>query len=304
MKLKIGQKVRKLRKERKMTQAQLAGDTITRNMLSLIENDAASPSLQTLQYLSEKLEVSPAYFFDSEGIITEGLIAHHNEEIKEAYFNKKYEKAAELFDRYYGVKTKYLTDEILLIAAESTMWTGKQKILKGAFESGSEFLTRSRDYCSRCPYNTEWIEAHIYLYESIVENTDCPIQALDKDYSFKIRRTTDSELYNYLYAIRLLDDGKGDDAAHFLKHNRLIDAGHKDHINAKFILLSDSQLLKRQALESLTDMIKRAPTYALDAISRYLILKDIEYAARSIDNYEMAYKYASMRLKIISDMRD
>ena len=287
-----------------MTQAQLAGDGITRNMLSLIENDMATPSLQTLQYLSERLDVSPSYFFNADGIYTEGLIRRHNEEIKAAYLEKKYDKAHELFVKYYGIKTQYLTDAILLIAAESAMRSGKQKILKGAFESGIDLLNKAKDYCQRCPFNTEWIEAHIYLYEAIVENTDCPIQALDKDYQLKIRRTYDSELYNYLYAVRLLDDNKGDDAAHFLKHNKLIDAGHKDHVNAKFMLLSDSQLLKKQALESLCDMIKTAPVYPLDAVSRYLILKDIEFAARSLDNYELAYKYATMRLKIISDMRD
>ena len=39
----IGQKIRALRLSRHMTQAQLAGDSITRNMLSLIENGNAVP---------------------------------------------------------------------------------------------------------------------------------------------------------------------------------------------------------------------------------------------------------------------
>ena len=184
------------------------------------------------------------------------------------------------------------------------MRCAKQKVLKGSFESGSEYISRSYDYCKRCMYNTEWIEANLNLLDAIIENTDCPIQALDKDYQFLIRRCTDAELYNYLYAIGLLEDNKTDEAAHFLKNNRVIDAGHKDHLNAKFMLCSESGHMKKKALDALIDMIKIAPTYSLDAISRYLILKDIEYVARELDNYETAYKYASMRLKIISDMRD
>ena len=300
----IGSTIRQLRKEKKLTQAQLADGIVTRNMLSLIENGSATPSLQTLESLSEKFGVSPAYFFNYEKGTKFKVLIDHEDEIKKAYFNQKYDKTLELFLKYYGLQSLCLTDELLLLAAESAMRVARHKVLKGAFESASEYITQSKTYCEKCRYNTEWIEVHLYLYEAIIENTDCPAQALDKDYALKIRRTTDSEIYNYLYAVRLLDDSKGDEAAHFLKHNRIIDAGHKDHINAKFMLLSDSQLLKKEALDSLIGMIRQAPIYPLDAISRYLILKDIEYAARAVDDFEMAYKYASMRLKIISDMRD
>ena len=59
----IGEKIRELRIKKGMTQRELAGDKITRNMLSLIESGNASPSIQTLLYLSERLETSIAYFF-------------------------------------------------------------------------------------------------------------------------------------------------------------------------------------------------------------------------------------------------
>lgn len=61
--LRIGQKIRALRKSRGMTQSALAGDCITRNMLSLIESGNASPSLHTLMELSRRLEVPVGYFF-------------------------------------------------------------------------------------------------------------------------------------------------------------------------------------------------------------------------------------------------
>ncbi|MCD8315473.1 MAG: helix-turn-helix domain-containing protein [Firmicutes bacterium] len=60
----IGSKIRELRRQRGLTQKELAGDEITRNMLSLIENDLAKPSLETLVYISERLDVSPAYLLD------------------------------------------------------------------------------------------------------------------------------------------------------------------------------------------------------------------------------------------------
>ena len=46
MYMNIGKKIKKLRTSKLMTQSELAGSEITRNMLSRIENDAASPSLE------------------------------------------------------------------------------------------------------------------------------------------------------------------------------------------------------------------------------------------------------------------
>ncbi len=300
----IGEKIRKVRKERKMTQAELAGDVITRNMLSLIENGSATPSIHTLEYIAQRLDVSPGYFFvDGSNYPTDNQ-KKANEDIKVHYQKKEYEKCIECIKKQYWKKLDDMPDDILYIAAESCLHQGKKKILKGAFESGLELFRLCREYSDKCTLSTDWIDANIFIFEAIVENSDCPIQSLDKDYFLKIRRSTGYEYYNYFYAIRLIDDKRGDEAAQFLKFNKIIEPAHKEHINAKFMLLSENKQLQNQALDTMREMIKKAPSYPLDAITRYLILKDIEYAARSLDNYETAYKYATMRLKIISEMRD
>ena len=51
----LGQKLKQTRLARGMTQSQVVGDRITRNMLSQIENDLASPSVGTLEYLASVL---------------------------------------------------------------------------------------------------------------------------------------------------------------------------------------------------------------------------------------------------------
>jgi transcriptional regulator with XRE-family HTH domain len=62
----IGEKIKKLRKELKLTQSQLAGDEMTKSMLSQIENNVARPSMKNLQYLASKLNKSVSYFLDEE----------------------------------------------------------------------------------------------------------------------------------------------------------------------------------------------------------------------------------------------
>ena len=74
--LSLGKKIRQLRIERKITQQELVGDFITRNMLSQIENDVATPSIKTLQYIADNLEVPLSFL----------MIGEHDAE-----YNKNYE---------------------------------------------------------------------------------------------------------------------------------------------------------------------------------------------------------------------
>ncbi|MEK4762886.1 helix-turn-helix transcriptional regulator [Viridibacillus sp. FSL E2-0187] len=53
----LGTRIRKIRKERKLTLAELAGDRLTKGMLSLIENDKANPSMDSLAYIAEQLGI-------------------------------------------------------------------------------------------------------------------------------------------------------------------------------------------------------------------------------------------------------
>ncbi|MCD2138457.1 helix-turn-helix domain-containing protein [Salinicoccus halitifaciens] len=57
----LGERIRKLRKEKKMTLAELAGSEITKGMLSLIENEKSKPSMETLEHIAKSLEVPVSY---------------------------------------------------------------------------------------------------------------------------------------------------------------------------------------------------------------------------------------------------
>jgi transcriptional regulator with XRE-family HTH domain len=53
----LGDRIRKLRKQNKMTLEALAGEGLTKGMLSLIENNKAQPSMESLAYIAEGLGV-------------------------------------------------------------------------------------------------------------------------------------------------------------------------------------------------------------------------------------------------------
>ncbi|HDR7765738.1 MULTISPECIES: helix-turn-helix domain-containing protein [Bacillus cereus group] len=68
----LGEKIKALRKEKKLTQTELAGSELTKSMLSQIENGKATPSMKTLQYIAEKLECEPSFLLEEdEGKIVE-----------------------------------------------------------------------------------------------------------------------------------------------------------------------------------------------------------------------------------------
>lgn len=53
----LGKRIREIRLSRHMTQSDVAGNFITRNMLSQIENGTACPSIKTLEHISKVLNI-------------------------------------------------------------------------------------------------------------------------------------------------------------------------------------------------------------------------------------------------------
>ena len=66
--MELGEKIRAARLEAGLSQRQLCGGVITRNMLSQIENGAARPSMDTLRYLAEQLGKSVSYFLEDQAV--------------------------------------------------------------------------------------------------------------------------------------------------------------------------------------------------------------------------------------------
>jgi len=56
----LGQRIKEARLAKKMTQNEVVGSFITRNMLSQIESGTAVPSMKTLTYLAKVLDIPPS----------------------------------------------------------------------------------------------------------------------------------------------------------------------------------------------------------------------------------------------------
>lgn len=78
----LGTRIRNLRKERKLTLEALAGDRLTKGMLSQIENDKAKPSMESLDYIAERLGVKASELLEE---IAPSTIRHLLEQVEIFY---------------------------------------------------------------------------------------------------------------------------------------------------------------------------------------------------------------------------
>lgn len=66
--MELGQRLKQARLEAGLSQRQLCGEEITRNMLSQIENGSARPSMDTLRYFAERLGKPMGYFLEDQAV--------------------------------------------------------------------------------------------------------------------------------------------------------------------------------------------------------------------------------------------
>ncbi|WP_242215404.1 helix-turn-helix transcriptional regulator [Bacillus cereus group sp. BfR-BA-01383] len=78
----LGEKIKVLRKEKRLTQTELAGSELTKSMLSQIENGKATPSMKTLQYIADKLGCETSFLLEDDDVEIVELIQQTEKLIK------------------------------------------------------------------------------------------------------------------------------------------------------------------------------------------------------------------------------
>ena len=94
----LGRRIKEARLAKKLTQAEVVGDFITRNMLSQIESGAALPSVKTLQYLSRVLEVPMSQLMPEEEASPEGDGSTDYLELRAQYLKGAYSRVTQAPD--------------------------------------------------------------------------------------------------------------------------------------------------------------------------------------------------------------
>ena len=114
--MELGEKILQARKNAGLSQRQLCGDRITRNMLSQIEHGTAKPSMETLKYLASQLGKPVSYFLE-EGLDTAPLEAISKLRQAEAALKEgKHRYAAQLLEAVETEMPELIRTKQLLLA--------------------------------------------------------------------------------------------------------------------------------------------------------------------------------------------
>ena len=207
--MELGERLRQARQEAGLSQRQLCGDTITRNMLSQIENGSARPSMDTLRILAERLGKSMGYFLEDEAVTSpnQALMAMARQAAPGQVLAllKDYRAPDGVFDH-----ERYLLEVLAcLTLAEQAVAEGKQPLAATLLEQAA----RAGEHT---PYYTPEIERRRILLLARTGIEDAAVLASllpDNTDELLLRSEGAMEASNFVRAAALLDSADRQDSS-------------------------------------------------------------------------------------------
>lgn len=273
----LGEKIKSERIKRGFSQAELAGDKITRNMISAIESDKANPSLSTLEYIAGRLSVTLSYLFaDEKDMLIQRKYAVIDE-IKKEFSAKEYQRCIGSI-----LKIDFIDDELALILAVSYFNLGRSAILMGAISDANRFLSEFKKYAEMTAYDTSVLNSLSLMYSALASNIQAPLLNFDiKEFEQGLRRDYDFEFYRYLLQ----------DSAY-----NYTNTAFSRHLAAKDMIRQRKYTTAISLLKSIEG--EKGPE-SYNAYVIFGVYNDLENCYKQLADFENAYRYASKRLSLI-----
>lgn len=260
--MELGEKLRQARMEAGLSQRQLCGEEITRNMLSLIENGAAKPSMKTLQYLASKLGKSVSYFLEETAVLSpnQALMA----EVRELFDTGNYPEADKMLASYRSPDPVYDREkEILWVLIRLEL--AREAIRQDRYLYAREILTQTpvdTTYLSE-----ELLRKKLLLLGSVAETTvSDQLPCIDEELMLRARDAF----------------GRRD----FLKASHLLESMEQQN-SPRWHLLRGSVALELKQWDVAADYLRNAE----DALPRETCPL-LEICYRELGDFRKAYEYA------------
>lgn len=292
----IGERIRELRISKLMTQADLAGDRITRNMLSCIENGSANPSLSTIIYIAGRLGVPAGFLLAEQGDEMAYRKMSNLSNIKKAYTTGDAQSCRSLC--LSGCPEP--DDEISLLLANCDSAIAVEEFWSGRLRSSCRFFDEALSYAEKTIYSTDSIEAEIRVYFRYMERISHTLYSdlLDEEKALSVK--SNSETSQYLDALDALDAGDASVAEEVIE--QLSASGSNSffatHLQNKLLIGSKNY---KQAQKALQQLLQDSIT-PLNKIELYTVLEDLEICCRENDDYKNAYRYASEKVELLEQL--
>ena len=285
----IGEKIKNLRMSKMITQQELAGDFITRNMLSRIEHGAALPSLPTVVYLAGRLNVPAGFLLAEEENEFLYQKIRYMPNIRRAYRMGDYRICRELCETVLTESD----DEIALLMAECALGIAKEEFFAGNLHNACYWFDAALRDADRTAYHTGHIVAPSIVY-------------------FRYMRGISPSLSSYEAADLL--PGERDFAAWqdtFCRYALIMEQlAHLSHTHS---LEGDSVLERQLSLHVQATLLKNKGEYAAAhgvlqrilaeeqapvPVLLYCVLNDIEQCCKALEDYKGAYEHSLHKLSV------
>jgi len=201
--VKLGEKIRELRVAKLMTQAELAGTQITRNMLSCIENGSAQPSLSTILYIATRLNVPAGFLLAEEGdeLVYRKMNSFAN--IKRAY----------TAGDWWGCRSLCVSacpepdDEICLLLADCDTEIAILEFWSGRLRAACRLFDEAIEYAEKTMYSAPHVSAKARTYFRYMRRLSPTLYSEVLDEDAEDETVWVSDFAKYVDALEALDEG-------------------------------------------------------------------------------------------------
>ena len=279
-----GEKIRERRLACSLTQTELAGDQMTRNMISEIESGKAMPSLKAAKYLAAKLGVSIDYLLTPARSIEEENLAVWFPKVEALFLAGKYEEAILVaHEKLAGVKSETLA----YLLASAHLYAAEACAAGGSVHTAETHLTELETCMKETRFDVSHLQARAILVHALVSDPITPKYALNEDdYRTASDAATKEELYHYIrddweYPYRTEVYAKHMEAKRLMKEYRF-----------------------QEAIGTLESAADTRYSEKISVLLLYRIYADLETCYRERKDYENAYRYAAKRNALLSSFRN
>ena len=288
----IGEKIRELRVAKLMTQSELAGSQITRNMLSQIENGVAQPSLSTILYIAKRLNIPAGFLLAEEGdeIVYRKMTGFAN--IKRAYIEGDLRGCKSLCQSACPEPD----DEIRLMLADCDIGIATEEFWSGKLRSACRFFDEALVYAEKTMYQTAHIEAQARLFFRYMRRISPTLYSDVLDDGAPPLTVWNSPFAAYTSALEALDDGDYE-GARMLCNEMEEQSFFARHVNSCLLMSEGAYSEAKQELWALLNSDE-----PLNQIELYSVLCELEISCRETEDYKGAYDYATEKVQLLEQM--
>lgn len=263
--MELGQRIKEARLEKGLSQRELCGTVITRNMLSLIENGSARPSMDTLRYLAGQLGKPMSYFLEETvpSVNQACILAARSVPLSQALtVLKDYRSPDPVFDPEYH-----------LLTALSAMALAEIALAEGRLPLAGQYLSQAQTAGLATVYYTPELETRRLLLCHKAKTASAAAlvaQFPDPREELFLRAEAALEQKDYTRCAALLDSlPEQDDTWHFLRG---------------------------EACLGLRQYAQAAEHYLQQSRQDITVFSRLETCYRELGNFEKAYFYARKQI--------